>query len=259
MRRLQRLPFDLIQEWDIEKEPFEYIEIPVSGERLVHAVSDLSREIAVCVTESMIFTVNFESAAVATVGKISGNMPARGRVAALPGGSVIGPDDGNSLWKFEPKKFEFERNAIALPESFAGIERLYWTRYMAGGAVYTSDREGNIFALREKAGFTGPLAKAPYCPVGPSAATFDGRIFGFSGNEMSRMFCFEPESSSMSDIGVAVSTFERRRYGYSFGDAVTGRDGQIIFGEDDDLGHLWLYFPRIKGMWIEGRKTGECR
>jgi hypothetical protein len=25
-----------------------------------------------------------------------------------------------------------------------------------------------------------------------------------------------------------------------------GRDGQIIFGEDDDLGHLWLYFPRIQ-------------
>ena len=31
-----------------------------------------------------------------------------------------------------------------------------------------------------------------------------------------------------------------------FGDAVTGRDGQIFFGEDDDLGHLWIYFPSIQ-------------
>ncbi|MGA2074229.1 MAG: hypothetical protein ABSH52_12070 [Terriglobia bacterium] len=34
--------------------------------------------------------------------------------------------------------------------------------------------------------------------------------------------------------------------GYVFGDAVTGRDGEIVFGEDDDGGHLWLYFPRIQ-------------
>ena len=34
--------------------------------------------------------------------------------------------------------------------------------------------------------------------------------------------------------------------GYVFGDAVTGCDGQIIFGENDSLGHLWLYFPKIK-------------
>ena len=27
---------------------------------------------------------------------------------------------------------------------------------------------------------------------------------------------------------------------------VTGRDGEIIFGENDDLGHLWLYFPKIE-------------
>lgn len=39
--------------------------------------------------------------------------------------------------------------------------------------------------------------------------------------------------------------FERRRYGYVFGDVVTGRDGEIIFGENDNGGHVWLYFPRI--------------
>jgi len=25
-----------------------------------------------------------------------------------------------------------------------------------------------------------------------------------------------------------------------------GRDGEIIWGENDDLGHLWLYFPSIE-------------
>ena len=50
----------------------------------------------------------------------------------------------------------------------------------------------------------------------------------------------------LSTLGVAVSVLERRRYGYSFGDAAVGRDGQIFFGEDDDLGHLWMYFPKIQ-------------
>jgi len=48
------------------------------------------------------------------------------------------------------------------------------------------------------------------------------------------------------ELGCAVSVIERRRYGYEFGDAALGRDGQLYFGEDDDLGHLWIYFPRIQ-------------
>jgi len=62
------------------------------------------------------------------------------------------------------------------------------------------------------------------------------------------MFCYNPAARAVSDLGVAVSVLERRRYGYLFGDAVVGRDGQIVFGEDDDLGHLWLYFPRIERL-----------
>jgi hypothetical protein len=50
----------------------------------------------------------------------------------------------------------------------------------------------------------------------------------------------------VTNIGVAASILERRRYGYEFADAVTGRDGEIIFGENDNGGHLWLYFPRIR-------------
>ena len=45
---------------------------------------------------------------------------------------------------------------------------------------------------------------------------------------------------------MAASVFNRRRYGYVFGDAVVGRDGEIIFGENDDLGHVWLYFPKVR-------------
>jgi hypothetical protein len=60
------------------------------------------------------------------------------------------------------------------------------------------------------------------------------------------MFCYDPAARTVANLGVAVSVLERRRYGYVFGDAVTGRDGEIIFGEDDNGGHVWMYFPRIR-------------
>ena len=49
----------------------------------------------------------------------------------------------------------------------------------------------------------------------------------------------------MSKLGVAVSVIEQRRYGYQFGAAIAGRDGEIVFGEDDNSGHLWIYFPKV--------------
>ena len=78
------------------------------------------------------------------------------------------------------------------------------------------------------------------------AVTFDGRVFGFCGDEIARMFCYDPDAGCVTDLGVAVSVIQRRRYGYVFGDAVVGREGEIIFGENDNQGHLWLYFPRIR-------------
>jgi hypothetical protein len=77
------------------------------------------------------------------------------------------------------------------------------------------------------------------------AVTFDGRLFGSCGDGVSRLFTYDPAVGKVADLGIAVSLFERRRYGYQFGAATVGRDGEIVFGENDDLGHVWLYFPKV--------------
>ena len=118
----------------------------------------------------------------------------------------------------------------------------------SGIALYRQ-RDGNLFSLEEEKGFSGPLARNFLSPVGPMAVTHDGRVFGFCGTEMAKMFAYNPRTREATNLGVAVSVMERRRYGYVFGDAVTGRDGQIIFGEDDDPGHRGLLpkDPRSRG------------
>jgi len=240
-RPLQPRPFDLIQEWSFRREPFHDLGEPVPGERIVHAVADSSRTRVVGTTEGHVFTVDVESGEIRVVGQV----PGAGRLGVGPEGDVFGLDEGGSLWRCDASSGEIERGAVDLPDGAWDAVQLHWARDPKEGLLYTADGEGRLYSLGRD-GFSGELGRTMLAPVGPMAVTLDGRVFGFCGAELSRLFCYDPASGEVDDVGVAVSVIERRRYGYVFGDAVVGRDGQIFFGENDDLGHLWIYFPRIR-------------
>lgn len=238
----QGLPFDLLQEWGFGRPAFQDLGQPVKGERIVHAVASRSRKKVVGTTQHHLFVVDFEGPKVDVIGEIH----ASGQLGVGPKGGVYGLDEGGTLWRFDPKAGTVKRKAAKLPNGTRTSRRLTWARDPNSGTLYTADDQGRLFSLNGARGFSDPLGQTRLTPVGPMAVTLDGRVFGSCGNEISRMFCYDPSRSEVSDVGVAVSVLERRRYGYEFGAAATGRDGQIFFGEDDDLGHLWLYFPRIR-------------
>jgi hypothetical protein len=172
-------------------------------------------------------------------------VPGQGRVVLGSKGGIYGQDGPTHLWRYDPNSGQLQRQALSLPKGAWDKTSLSWARDHRSGLVYTADADGNLFSFDEQRGFSPPLARAALFPVGPSSVTQDGRLFGFCGSEMAKMFCYNPKAGKITNLGVAVSVLERRRYGYVFGAAVTGRDGQVIFGEDDDLGHLWIYFPKI--------------
>jgi len=241
-RELEPLPFDLIQEWGFSRRPFEDLGEVVPGESIIHAVIDQSRRTVTGITSGHLFTLDIESGKVRTVGEV----PGRGRVAIGSDGTVFGLDDGGALWRYGSVTGAVERNAVTLPkEGSWKCGTMPCARDQHSGTLYLADDEGRLFSFREREGFRGPLGKTPLQPVGPMAVTFDGRLFGTCGAEVSHLFLYHPARGEVRDLGVAVSVIERRRYGYVFGDAAVGRDGEIVFGEDDDLGHLWLYFPRV--------------
>ena len=241
-RGLQPLPFDLIQEWGFERRPFDELGRVGKGERIVHVAADPARERLVGISERHLFTVDLGGeGGIETVAEIEG----RGQVCADAEGVFVGMDLEEALWRFDPKEGSLERNAVPLPPGQWKGAAPRWARAPSGDVLYTSDAEGRLFAFRSSGSWTD-CGQVPLSPVGPMGVTFDGRLFGFCGEGISRLFCWDPGRGEVQDLGVAASVFERRRYGYSFGDAVVGRDGEIVFGEDDDLGHLWLYFPRIE-------------
>ena len=235
------MPFDLIQEWGFRRSPLQEVG-KVSDEPIVHAVSDASSSVLVGTTSEHLFTVDMERGKISTVGELPGS----GRIALGSKGSVFGQDGSAHLWRYDVPTSRFQRKAVALPEGAWAKVPITWAGYRRSGVLYTADAERTLFSFDEERGFSAPLGRTLLAPVGPMAVTHDGRVFGFCGLEMAKMFCYNPRTRTVSNLGVAVSVLERRRYGYVFADAVTVHDGQIIFGEDDDLGHLWLYFPSIQ-------------
>ncbi len=237
---LQPLAPDLIEEWFIKRPAFSELGEAVPGEPIIHAVSDASLDTLVGVTSHHLFTVDFESGTIQTIGEV----PGRGRLAVASEGCIVGQDGSTHLWTYTPQTRALRREAIRLPFGAWGEEPLIWSR--GPGRLYAADNSGHLFSYDSEGGFSSSLGKTMLVPVGPMAVTVDGRLFGFCGSGIAKMFCYDPGRKGVADLGAAASFFERRRYGFVFGDAVTGREGELIFGEDDDLGHVWLYFPRIQ-------------
>ncbi len=241
--KLQPLPYDCIQEWGFQRPEFEDLGEASTGEPIVHAISSASKDALFGVTSHHLFRVDPEASRIEEVGQV----PGLGRIALASKGSIVGLDGPSHLWRYDPQQRSLQRRVFPLPDGTWGQAPLFWARDKTSGLLYTADSQGRIFSFDEEKGFSTLLGQTMLKPAGPMAVTFDGRVFGFCGPDLAKMFCYDPALGQVANLGVALSVVERRRYGYVFGDAVTGRDGEIIFGENDNLGHLWLYFPRIKG------------
>jgi len=235
-----RLAEDWIQEWGLRPPVLQELGECVSGEQVVHAIAVPTRNTIVGVTTKHVFTVDVETGQINVVGEA----PGRGHLA-MGRSAVFGQDDGTQLWRFDVASGRLHRAAVHLPDG-EWTAPLRWAHNRDSGLLFTADAAGQLFSFDESK--FRLLGKAHLAPVGPIAVTPDGRLFGFCGAEMANLFCCDTASGSVTNLGVAASVLEQRRYGYQFGDAVAGRDGELIFGEDDNGGHLWLYFPKITSI-----------
>ena len=232
---------DWIQEWGLEEPVLKDLGECVPGEPVVHAICALSEKTIVGVTTRRLFSVDVESGLITVMGEA----PGRGHLA-LGRNGIFGQDDGSRLWRFDVASGRIQRAAVHLPDG-DWTSPIRWARDHHSSLLFTADAGGRLFSFDENKGFRS-LGRAHLAPVGPMAVVPDGRLFGFCGEEMANLFCCDTASGNVNNLGVAASVLERRRYGYQFGDAVAGPDGEIVFGEDDNSGHLWLYFPKIRDV-----------
>ena len=145
-RERERMPFSLIQEWGFTRKPFRYGAVPAGGEKLVHAVTDPSGRRSFATTLRHLLAVEIETGAVQVLGELRG----MGRLAVDARGAVLGFDDGDALWRFDPAAGKLDRRAIALPEGDWGRASRVWARRRGPGPLYTADGKGDLFALDEE-------------------------------------------------------------------------------------------------------------
>jgi hypothetical protein len=108
------------------------------------------------------------------------------------------------------------------------------------------DADGEVFEWLDAADAVVPRGGIPLCPVHALALVPDGRIFAFAGEAIAHWFLLMGERTWARDLGVPVSTLSVRRYGLEFSELLVGPDGEIYAAEDDQGGHLWIYFPPIR-------------
>jgi hypothetical protein len=231
---------DWIQEWGLDPPVVQDLGVCVANEPVVHATCNPSRSTVIGITTGHLFTMDVESGKVTVIAELSG----RGRLGMGSSG-IFGQDDGARLWHFDLASAKVRRAAVDLPQG-EWNSGLRWARGGDTGQLLTADDAGGLFSFDENHGFRS-LGKAHLAAVGPMAMIPDGRLFGFCGTEIANLFCCDTVSGGMSNLGVAASVLQKRRYGYQFADAIVGAQGEIVFGEDDNDGHLWVYFPKIKG------------
>jgi len=237
-RKVHYLPFDLLQEWGFDRPDLDVLPAVADNEPFTDGVM-LDEDTFIVATRQHLATVAVANGTVSTVAQLA--CPTR--LARAADGSILGIA-GRHLWRYSSAA-GFEPDALPLPEGDWSGLTFQRALDSSSGLLYLADAAGRLYTYEPASGFSPLLARTPLTPIGAMAATFDGRLFGACGEGIANLFCYDPANQSMRNLGVAASVIERRRYGYAFDTAIVGRDGEIVFGENDNLGHIWLYFPRI--------------
>jgi len=242
-RQVETVPdFDLLQEWSFIRRPYRELEWELADERILDLVGIPGSAQAIGISEHHVFCVDIDRGRCEVIGAVD----AIAHVMAGSDGTVYGLDAGESLWSFHPTTQQLTSWAVALPPGVWSQATLVWTCDPGTGAFYLADPIGNLYLFLPGSPVRSLGMKVPMAPVRCMAVVPDGRIYGFCGDQIEHLFVVDPTAKTVSNLGVAVSVIERRRYGYRFSAALTNLDGHVFFGENDNLGHLWIYFPTLK-------------
>ena len=146
-------------------------------------------------------------------------------------------DAESRIWQLT--ELEARRTALKLPGK---LQTIGGARNPDAVPVVTAD--GTILLLDLVSGSSKPAGHSPLPRVQILCIVPDGRIFGLCGDGIGAFFCIDPQTSQCIILGAVVATVGTRRYGFVFSCAIPGLDGEVILGEHDRGGHLWLYYPR---------------
>jgi len=173
------------------------------------------------------------------------------KLAIDSSGTVYGAASCGHIFKYSPDADRLESTSFVVPslkgrEAYNRVDS--WAVDEQDGVLYGGTIDGILFEFNPPAGKIRSIGKPiDQMRVRALAVGNDGRVFGVGGEpgKCCHLFVYEPGEHQLRDLGVLLATMETPWYGYEIDCAVTGRDGEIYFGETGRIGHLFIYFPPI--------------
>jgi hypothetical protein len=166
--------------------------------------------------------------------------------------AVYGVVEQGRMFRYDIAACDLQRLDVFIP-ALAGLA--YYNRLHSAaadphtGLIYGGTRDGLLFRM-DPENLSFVVLGKPVAQPGMPALTvaLDGRVYGIGGDKggMAHLFCYDPETRDLRDLGIPKADSERYWHGYEFGAAVTGRFGEIYLGEADRISHLFIYHPAVK-------------
>jgi outer membrane protein assembly factor BamB len=169
-------------------------------------------------------------------------------------GNVYWSDDAGLLCRFNIENQLFENLGVKIPAQ-KGRDYLNTTDSFSighDGLIYGGTREGFLFSFNPSSIELRSIGKPTMLERIPCLCTGnDGTIFGISGSseDIAKLFKYDPLEEDLRDLGILqVGGIPKFWVGHKFASMVCGLNGEIYIGEDDRMSHLFIYYPRIKGI-----------
>jgi hypothetical protein len=252
--RITGMPFyfDAVQEWPRGFGESEKLCVPVQGEGIAALVIDRARGRVYGLSDktAVLFSYDLESKKVKKYGSMDPLWHFSENLLLAPSGDVLTTAAGNRLVRFDAITEKITLLDATVPtfpgrSLYARIDSHVWDP--RSRVFYIGDKaDGLLYTLNPETLETRLIGKpTDRIRVRAMAAAHDGRVFGIAGAEgdIAQMFVYEPGEQQVRNLGIPMATVEERHYGFEFDSAVTGRDGQIYFGESEWTSHLFVYFP----------------
>lgn len=222
-------------------------------EGIASLVFDSQRKIIYGLTSKSgsFFSYSLSSGKLSMKGQVDPILEFSRKLAVDSTGTVYGAASCGQIFKYCPDAGRLELTSLAAPslkgrEAYNRVDS--WALDERDGILYGGTIDGILFEFNPQTGKIRCIGK-PIDQMRVRALTVgnDGRVFGIGGEpgKCCHLFVYEPQERELRDLGVLLATMETPWYGYEIDCAVTGRDGEIYFGETERVSHLFIYYPRI--------------
>jgi hypothetical protein len=244
-----------IQEWGLRRHSPERVCELFADASVAHAVAVEDGRVFVGIAQpsGQVFRVDLASPKLGVLGKVDERGAFSRRLGADRCGRVWGSCGSGQLWTHDPMATEPLRKLEMRIPAAAGraqhTQASAWavdpvTRVIYGGTT----PDGFLFKIEPGGERIIPLGKpARFSEITCLTVGNDGRLFGMAGAEddIGHLFCYEPPPGALRDLGIPVSALGAREYGYHYGCAITGPQGEMYFGQQERVNQLWVYFPPV--------------